>query len=493
VRLRLNLAAWSPITEAMRLTSWSTYLMGALCATALYVLSPPDSWLQTAWAVGLGYAAAGALLLGVRRHRPDPAAPWRWLAAGIAANATGSLVEAIIFRLNPEQGYPSVADAFYVGLYPAFALGLVVLIRRRTAGRDWGTLVDTTTISTGLGLLSWVFVVRPAAADPTMGVLGHIVSVAYPIGDVALLALFVRLMLGSGMRIATFRLLGASIAVFLAGDAAWAVINQAGWETGPLATHLLQMVFLVAYTLCGASALHPSVRDVAEPRPAEPRLSPVLLGVLTVTSMIAPGILAVQVARGHVTDGVAIVVGSVALFLLVVTRMAQLLRHVESQAVQLKALATVDELTGLPNRRAWTAELPVAIEQARRSGESLAVALLDLDHFKRFNDAFGHPAGDRLLKACAAGWRTRLRMGDLLARYGGEEFILLLPGAAADDAEALLGRLRDTTPAGQTFSAGLAAWDGVAGSEELIAEADTALYAAKAAGRDRVVVASAAA
>ena len=472
--------------------SFRTYLGAALTASALYILSPSDTWLQTGWAVGVGYAASGALLLGVRRNRPDPAAPWRWLAAGIAANATGSLVEAIIFRLNPDQGYPSIADAFYVGLYPAFAIALVMIIRRRTAGRDWGTLVDTTTISTGLGLLSWVFVVRPAAADPSMGVLGHVVSIAYPIGDVALLALFVRLVLGAGVRSTTFRLLGASIAVFLAGDAAWAVINQAGWETGPLANRILEIVFLVAYTLCGASALHPSVREVAEPQPAEPRLSPVLLGLLTVASLIAPGILAVEVARGKVTDGVAIVVGSVALFMLVVTRMAQLLRHVESQAARLKALATVDHLTGLPNRRAWTSELPLAIERARRSGESFAVALLDLDHFKRFNDAFGHLAGDRLLKACASGWRARLRTTDLLARYGGEEFILLLPGAGAVEAEALLARLRESMPGGQTFSAGLVTWDGVAGSEELIAEADRALYSAKAAGRDRVVLAAAA-
>jgi diguanylate cyclase (GGDEF)-like protein len=213
-----------------------------------------------------------------------------------------------------------------------------------------------------------------------------------------------------------------------------------------------------------------------------------VLVLLAAASLIAPGILAFEVARGRVTDGAAIVIGSVALFLLVVTRMAQLLRHVESQATRLKALATVDELTGLPNRRAWASELPLAIERARRSGESLAVALIDLDHFKRFNDAFGHLAGDRLLKASAAAWRARLRTGDLLARYGGEEFILLLPGAGAAEAEALLERLREGMPGGQTFSAGVVAWNGTDGSEELIAEADQALYSAKAAGRDCVVV-----
>jgi diguanylate cyclase (GGDEF)-like protein len=247
--------------------------------------------------------------------------------------------------------------------------------------------------------------------------------------------------------------------------------------------------------LCGASALHPSVRDVAARSAgrALPRLSPTLLLLLTAAALTAPAILAIQVAQGRVTDGVAIVVGSVALFGLVVTRMAQLLHHVEDQALQLRALTTLDELTGLPNRRGWSNELPVAIERARRSGTPLAVAMLDLDHFKVFNDTFGHPAGDRLLKACAAAWRSDLRAADVLARYGGEEFIVLLPEAGIAEAEQLLARLQAAMPAGQTFSAGLAAWDGVATSDELIARADRALYAAKAAGRDRIVVADAAA
>ena len=121
----------------------------------------------------------------------------------------------------------------------------------------------------------------------------------------------------------------------------------------------------------------------------------------------------------EVTDGVAIVIGSMALFLLVVTRMAQLLRQIERQSKQLSQLTRVDELTGLPNRRAWSAELPAAIERARRDQVALAVALLDLDHFKRFNDEYGHQAGDRLLKTATAAWAAELRAVDQLARYGG--------------------------------------------------------------------------
>jgi diguanylate cyclase (GGDEF)-like protein len=198
-------------------------------------------------------------------------------------------------------------------------------------------------------------------------------------------------------------------------------------------------------------------------------------------------VLAVQVAQHRVTDGVAIVLGSVALFLLVVTRMALLLRQLEKQAAQVRELSRTDELTGLPNRRAWNDELPRAIERARRSAVPLSVAMVDLDYFKRFNDAYGHPAGDRLLASAAAAWQEELRAGDHLARYGGEEFIVLLPDADAEEATEVLARLQLATPLGQTFSSGLATLDGGETSDELLHRADQALYQAKHAGRNCVV------
>jgi diguanylate cyclase (GGDEF)-like protein len=116
--------------------------------------------------------------------------------------------------------------------------------------------------------------------------------------------------------------------------------------------------------------------------------------------------------------------------------------------------------------------------------------MLDLDHFKDFNDKLGHQAGDRLLKASAAAWRTQLRATDTLTRYGGEEFAIVLPNCSPEDATELLERVRTATPAGQTASAGVASWDGVENPAILISRADAALYEAKEAGRDRVVIAS---
>jgi len=363
---------------------------------------------------------------------------------------------------------------------------LVLLIRSRTDRRDWAVLVDTATITTGLGLLAWVFLIRPAAGDPTIGLLGHAVSVAYPVGDVVLLAMMVRLQLGSGIRTPAFRLMMGCLLGFLAGDLVWAAVNQLGVEPGEVGERSLNLVYLFAYVLCGAAALHPSVRGLGSPDVPRPqRLSPGLLVLLTAASLVAPGVLAIEVARGAVTDGVSIVIGCVVLFTLVVIRMAQLMRQLERQAARVRELSNTDDLTGLPNRRAWTAELPRAIEHARRGGAPLCVALLDLDHFKRFNDAYGHPAGDRLLKAAAAAWQEQLRAVDHLARYGGEEFILLLPDADAGQAAEVLARLRQATPLGQTFSAGLAEWRAET-SDELVSRADAGLYAAKRDGRDRV-------
>jgi diguanylate cyclase (GGDEF)-like protein len=247
----------------------------------------------------------------------------------------------------------------------------------------------------------------------------------------------------------------------------------------------------VAYVLFGVAALHPGAREVGRPGSPRPaRLGGRMLVLLAAVSLIAPAILAIQLHSGEVTDGPAIVIGCTALFLLVVTRMAQLLRQLERQAVQLGDLSRQDELTGLPNRRAWNDDLPRALEHARRDGATVSVAMLDLDRFKLFNDSYGHPAGDRLLKEAAAAWRSVLRQVDTLARYGGEEFIVLLPDAGAEQARQVIARVLAVTPLGQTFSAGVAAWDGVETSDALIQRADAALYAAKDGGRNRIVTAA---
>ena len=155
--------------------------------------------------------------------------------------------------------------------------------------------------------------------------------------------------------------------------------------------------------------------------------------------------------------------------------------------MRLERVARTDDLTGLPNRRAWDEQLKREVARARRAGSPLSVAVLDLDYFKDYNDRFGHQAGDRLLKEVAANWQRVIRDTDLLARYGGEEFALALPGADLKEAVTLLERLRSVTPAEERVSAGAVQWNGAESESDLVDRADQAPYAAKRGGRDRIV------
>ena len=157
---------------------------------------------------------------------------------------------------------------------------------------------------------------------------------------------------------------------------------------------------------------------------------------------------------------------------------------------RLERMARTDDLTGLPNRRAWEEELQREMKRARREDWTLCVAMVDLDGFKELNDTLGHQAGDQLLKQVAASWGSAMRLTDLLVRYGGDEFGVLLPHCGIADARILIGRLVGSTPANQSCSVGLAQWDGDIGADELIGLADAALYEAKRAGGNRIVVAT---
>lgn len=161
---------------------------------------------------------------------------------------------------------------------------------------------------------------------------------------------------------------------------------------------------------------------------------------------------------------------------------------------ELAALATTDGLTGLKNHRAFQERLSEEMRRSVRYGTSLSVVLLDVDHFKQYNDSFGHPAGDEVLKAVARVLRRGARDTDLAARYGGEEFILILPQTDSTGAATIAERIRQgieaaTWPLRQvTASFGVASLGLGGDGSDLIAHADAALYRAKADGRNQVTL-----
>jgi diguanylate cyclase (GGDEF)-like protein/PAS domain S-box-containing protein len=170
-----------------------------------------------------------------------------------------------------------------------------------------------------------------------------------------------------------------------------------------------------------------------------------------------------------------------------VTALKQIESERENLLTEVAALARSDALTGLPNRRVLDDQLPREMARARRTGSELCLAVLDLDHFKSYNDTYGHLAGDVMLRDSAIAWDSELRGEDTIVRYGGEEFLVVLPDCTYEQAAEIVERLRGATPGEQTCSAGLACWNFTELAVDLVGRADSALYRAKAAGRDQLV------
>ena len=163
---------------------------------------------------------------------------------------------------------------------------------------------------------------------------------------------------------------------------------------------------------------------------------------------------------------------------------------------ELQRAVVVDRLTGVFNRHWLEEELPAACNRTIGENGALSIAVVDIDHFKRFNDDHGHQAGDRVLEAVAQTLRESLRQGDVVARYGGEEFVVLFPGAALQPAARVAERLRRAVQRLRLsglppvrVSIGVAELAPDEGPSTLVARADTALYEAKTGGRNRVVCA----
>lgn len=226
-----------------------------------------------------------------------------------------------------------------------------------------------------------------------------------------------------------------------------------------------------------------------------------MIGLLLRVVAIATGAAAdlpYNVSNLRQTVSVSIGTVTVMMFSLGLVLMAK-----ERSEAALRDMALRDALTGIANRRAILETFERELERSRRAGTALAIALLDIDHFKHINDSHGHLAGDAVLHQAATLLRLRLRQSDEIGRYGGEEFLILLPDTGSDGALTVIDGLRAAVT-GQPalfgdlvlpyrFSAGL--WCGVPGpgdsSDSLIAQADAALYEAKAGGRNSICVAPA--
>ncbi len=473
--------------SARRDWSWAWLLAAGVAILAGYLRMPQQTPMSDAVYNAVGWVALAGLLVGIRLHRPARRGPWYAFALAQLSSCLGDVLYWTYAYVLDQEPYPSIADAFYLLGYAGRAVAVFLLIRGRTVRRDVAGLLDASIISTGLGLLAWTVLMRPVAAGHGISLVQQLVSLAYPLADVLLIAMLVRLLTTPGARTASYWLLVAGLTMLMASDITYAILQT----TSNYAAGVVDIGWLGSFLAVAAAAQHPSMRAVSEIAPSSPgRLGVRRFFWLGATTAVPPGLLVAQgLGYGDGIDWIGISVGSLLLFALVLTRVWTLVGQVQDQATQLEALAHNDALTGVANRRTWDLALPRDLAAAARSGTRIAIAIIDLDHFKRYNDTHGHQGGDLMLRDAASTWRALLREGDLLARYGGEEFGVLLPNAEHADAVATLERLLAATPHGQTFSAGVAVWDGVESPERLVGRADQALYAAKRAGRNCVSLA----
>jgi diguanylate cyclase (GGDEF)-like protein len=459
---------------------WLVWLLIGGLGAAICPLLPDDNYAADFGFELVGIASVIAVLVGVRRNRPPRRTLWYWFAGGLGTWVLGDITWAVYQFVLHRTPFPSLADVFYLSAYPPLVAGLWLLLRRH--GRDVAGLIDACIAASGAGLLFWVFVMRPVAEAADVPLVQRLCSLAYPCADVLLLVLLARLLAGRAARTASFWLLVGGMTLMFVTDVAYSLVSTYDILGGGF----LELGWLLSYVCLAAAALHPSMRGLDEPsEAAETALSRHRLGVLAVSSLIAPGLLLLQGAvRDSGIDWFAIGAVSVVVFLLVLVRVAGLIGKVQDQADQLSELVMRDDLTGLPNRRF----LEEMIRDELDAGSTPQVAFIDLDDFKRINDGLGHAIGDQLLTAVGKRLGGVLRPGDVVARLGGDEFAVLMPDTSTLAADAMVSELaaalQEPVFAGDQHllvqaSIGVADATGTRDPFELLRRADVAMYAAK--------------
>jgi diguanylate cyclase (GGDEF)-like protein/PAS domain S-box-containing protein len=320
-----------------RLQSWQGFLAIGGAGTALYMLVPPFQ--GNALVINaLGLLSPVAVIAGIRRNKPSYALPWYLFAAGLFLYWLGDLYTYSYPRyiLHHEVPFPSIGDAVYLSVYPVLMLGLLLLVRRRNPQRSRNSLIDAAILTLGLSLLSWILLITPYLHDPSLGLLPKAVSVAYPLGDILLLAASIRLLLDSGPRRPAFYMLSASVVALLVTDFIYGIMTLDNSFHHQLLLDLGWISFLLMW---GAAALHPSMVELQEPvRDSEAKLTHLRLALLTGASLIAPICILLKELHRVDYDLSVIVCSSIVLFGLVVARMADLVRQQERSVARERLL-----------------------------------------------------------------------------------------------------------------------------------------------------------
>jgi two-component system, cell cycle response regulator len=374
------------------------------------------------WTVIIG----ASLLTLWRAHsvRGREGLAWGLIGAGSLLWACGDVYWTLVLADNAVIPVPSVSDAGYLAFYPLVFAGLCLLLRARVEGAPKTLWVDGLTAALAAGAMSAAVVLQAVLHTVGGNALGVATNLAYPIGDLILLAVVVVAFALRGWRAdRTWALLGLGIVLFWIADSYYLV-------TVANETYTYPSMFDGGWTSClvlfSAAAWQPARRTVAAQDSGATRFTAFPIAFAS----LGLGIL-VLAALGSL-NSLAVVLAAASL-LAVFARLVLSLRENAGMLVASRHEALTDALTGLGNRRALTRDLD-RVAGGQRGGAVLA--LFDLDGFKHYNDSYGHPAGDALLQRLGAKLAAHVAGAGTAYRMGGDEFCVLLADGAAPDEEA---------------------------------------------------------
>jgi diguanylate cyclase (GGDEF)-like protein len=452
--------------------------------------------------LALGALAVISTVLGLRWYRPALRWPWVCILCALLLFLLGGAARQHYQVLGDLSGHRSlVPDLLTVPGYLVLAVALGGFARARRRGRsgDFDATLDAIVAALAAFSLAWT-----ALVDPVVGRIGTPLAVkavmaCYPALSVFLVALMARIAFSpSGRRVLAYRLLFGAMGFMLLGDVVYMLV-ETGLVDLPLA--VTDAPYAVAYVFFAAGVLHPSMRVITEPIPPGEVAPKSGRLVFVAVALGLPALLTVTRHDSTLSDRLVLAGIVLALTTTASWRVSRALRaHARSEA-DLAHQATHDPLTKLPNRLAAEDHLRRVLLDTRVSGTQTALLFLDLDRFKLLNDTMGHTAGDELLVAVAGRLKGRVRRHELVGRVGGDEFVVILDDVdGVPEALEVCQRIRAALEApfvlrgGEVFSSasiGVALSEGRSSSgtaETMIREADTAMYQAKDAGRNRVSV-----